>query len=89
MVTQLRVKSVVAVGIVLSVALTGCRDNDYGDTINFNSGDAIARKKAVQTIDPWPRSSFRKHHGTNGERISKAYDKYQGQTKGAAPKKKP
>ena len=89
MVTQLLVKPVIVVGLALCVILTGCRQNDYGDTISFNSGDAIARNKAVQTIDPWPRNSFRKHHQTNGERILKAYGKYQDKTPDAASKKEP
>ena len=86
MVIRFRSKAVVVACAVLSVLASGCRDSNYADTINLNAGDAIARNKAVHTIDPWPRSAFRKRHATNGQRITKAYDKYQGQVPAEAPK---
>ena len=64
--------------LATTVFLAGCRDNDFADTIHLDAGDAIARNKAIQTIDPWPRRAFKKRHSTNGQRIERAYDKYQG-----------
>ena len=68
--------------------LIGCRDNDHVDTLHLNTGDAIARNKAIQTIDPWPRQAFKRRHATNGQRVIRAYDKYQEATP-AKPAKKP
>ncbi len=87
MVTRLGTNASVIFCLAITLLISGCRDNDYADTINLSAGDAIARNKAVQTIDPWPRSAFKKHHSTNGQRISRAYDKYQGETSAEAPKK--
>lgn len=86
MVTKLRTVVSIGVCLAISMVVTGCRESDYADTINLNAGDAIARNKAIQTIDPWPRSAFKKRHSTNGQRVVNAYDKYKGATTEKAPK---
>ena len=80
MVTKIHTIRSIVVCLAMSVVVTGCRDHDYADTINLDSGDAIASNKAIQTINPWPRTAFKKRHMTNGQRIMNAYEKYEGAT---------
>ena len=80
MVTKLHTILSIVVCLAMSVVVTGCRDHDYADKINLDAGDAIARNKAIQTIDPWPRRAFKKRQVTNGQRVVNGYDQYEGAT---------
>ena len=58
--------------------MTGCRDYfARKDTVNFGGGNAVAENKVAQTINPWPRESFKKTQVTNGERLRRAAKKYE------------
>ena len=86
MVTLRQAQLPVVACLATTLLLAGCRGNDYADTIHLDAGDAIARAKAIQTIDPWPRHAFKKRHPTNGQRVQSAYDKYEGTAPPDAPK---
>lgn len=85
MVTKFHTILSIVICLAMSVVITGCRGHDYADKINLDTGDAIARNKAIHTINPWPRRAFKKRHVTNGQRVVNAYDKYQETT--AEPEK--
>lgn len=78
MIATLKPIAAIAVGLLMALAMTGCRPNEYADTANLDAGNAIAANKAIQTVDPWPRSAFDRHHTTNAQRTENAYGKYEG-----------
>lgn len=72
----------------MSPLLAGCRSStDSVDRLNLSTGDAIARNKAVHTIDPWPNHAFKMYQKTNGQRVLGHYDEYRGERPKVAPKK--
>lgn len=75
-------KTLIASVAVLGAAaiLPGCV-NDYEylnhrDTITLGAGDAIARNKAIHTVNPRPRHAYRTHIHFDGERMKGAMDNY-------------
>lgn len=55
----------------------GCVDyTNRFDTVNIHAGDAKDSNIAIQTIDPWPRSSERTYVDHSGQKISGAITKY-------------
>lgn len=62
----------------LGVILAGCSDIYYDrrESILFGADDAVASNIAVQTIDPWPRTSVDRHAPANGERVAAAIKRY-------------
>ena len=59
--------------------LSGCANSEYleqRDTITPGAGDAVARNRAIQTINPRPRSAYRTHIHTDGARMHNAMEAY-------------
>jgi hypothetical protein len=58
--------------------LAGCSDIYYDrrETLLFGADNAVASNNAVQTIDPWPRSSADRSAPANGERVEAAIKRY-------------
>lgn len=75
--------AMVAAVAVSMLTLGGCRERKYGrylhprDTISLGAGDAVAHNRAVHTIDPWPASSRKTNHTTDGKRILLGMERYQ------------
>lgn len=46
------------------------------DTINFNSGDAVATNEALMVPTPWPRYAYDTNIAFDGERIARAVERY-------------
>ena len=77
---------------LLAVGVAGCAENsDRSDFITRATGNALAFNKAVQIVSPWPASARRWRHGTDGESLRLAMDRYHGKkpsgsASGAEPK---
>lgn len=69
----------VAVAAGLLVVLSGCAGSEYlerRDTITLGAGDAVARNKTMQTINPRPARAFQTHIHTDGDRMNNAIERY-------------
>ncbi len=64
--------------IAFGSLLAGCSDIYYDrrETILFGADDAVASNNAVQTIDPWPKSSANRDAPANGQRVAAAIARY-------------
>lgn len=65
-----------AIGLAL-LSLAGCSEyvtrSDLGSPF---AGDAVARNKVVQMIDPWPRASAERRIAYDGEVMRRAVERY-------------
>ncbi len=59
--------------------LAGCAGSEYleqRDTITVGAGDAVARNRAIHTINPRPKRAYRTHIHTDGHRMNNAIERY-------------
>ena len=69
----------VAATVGVATVLSGCAGSPYlerRDAITIGAGDAVARNRAIHTINPRPRHAFRTHIHTDGERMNNAMEAY-------------
>lgn len=73
-----RAAGLVAPIVALGALCGACSDLylDRRDTIALSAGEALARDKAVQTIDPWPPGSGNRRIAFNGQRMQAAIVRY-------------
>ena len=57
---------------------------DRSDKIDRDAGDAVARNRAIQTIDPLPAHAFNDRINVDGNRLNCAYTKYKSGSAGAS-----
>jgi len=63
--------------LVLVMACGACSDNlARRDTIAFSAGNSLAANRAIQVIDPYPRSSFIRGQQTDGVKAQQAARRY-------------
>lgn len=71
-----------ALGCTLAFFVTGCAENlARTDKISLDAGDAVARNKVAQMIDPWPHHAERTRIETDANRVGHAIDVYQDPSK--------
>ena len=58
---------------------------ERNDTIIFGAGDARDVNAATHVIDPWPRYVGNRHIPANGERMSRAVERYRRNTPWLTP----
>ena len=77
-----RVAAAAVAVAALGTAVGGCSQLywDRRDPVGLSAGDAIAANEAVQTIDPWPRSSANTNLAFNGQRMQAAAERYRNNT---------
>ena len=68
-----------ASAVAIAAVLSGCAGSEYlerRDTITIGAGDAAARNRAIQTINPRPRHAYGRWHATDGHRMNNAIEQY-------------
>jgi hypothetical protein len=74
-----------ACALAALLPLFACDDGRRSDLIATSGGDAIAANRAMQIIDPWPRSSSSATQSTRGVRIGATLDRYREGRSTASP----
>lgn len=78
---RLRCTGLAGLFVLISMSFTpATASEDYwtrSEGISSGAGDAIARNKAIQTIDPWPAHAGRTKMRMDGERMLLSIDRYQ------------
>ncbi len=65
--------------LAVMTALSGCAGSQYldqSDKITLGAGDAVARNRAIHTINPRPRRAYRTHIHTDGHRMNNVIERY-------------